>query len=169
MEGSPELLVALELSLLCLQVATFPDSLGALEMYSCARRNYALPLLNPSFSLSLVCDRFSVDLFPGGGSCASTTLLASTESLPPSPSAPFSVPLYSLIKEEVTSRGDTGAQGSFVYKSKEKALVKYLMNPSTCVPCGLTVVPHLIPPLRFLFLDSLPTCCILSLVNLSVL
>lgn len=79
-EGNPVLFVALEMSLLCLEVATFPDSLDALEMCLCARRNYAVPLLNPSSCLSLVCDRFSVDLFPGSGLCAiwcaSTTLLA---------------------------------------------------------------------------------------------
>lgn len=86
-DDNPEPPVALEVSLLCLQVVTFPDSLRALEMYLCARRNYAVPLLKPCSCLSPVCDHFSVDSFPGGGfcalRCASTTLLASTESPPP--------------------------------------------------------------------------------------
>lgn len=79
MNGNPGPPVALEVSLLYLRAATFLDSLDALEMYSHARRNYAVALLNPSSCLSPVCDCFSVDLFPGSGLCAiwcaSTTLV----------------------------------------------------------------------------------------------
>lgn len=70
MDGSPGPPVALKVSLLYLRAAAFPDSLDALEMYSHARRNYAVALLNPSSCLSPVCDCFSVDLFPGSGLCA---------------------------------------------------------------------------------------------------
>lgn len=93
MEGNPELPVALEVSLLCLQVATSPDSSDALEMYSCARRNYAVPLLNPSSCLSLACDRFSVDLSPGSGLCviwrASDTFLHQLRAYHPAHQLPF--------------------------------------------------------------------------------
>jgi len=64
MEGNPELPAASKVLLLCLQAATFPDSLDALQMYPCARRNYAVGLLKQSSCLSLVCGHFSVDLSP---------------------------------------------------------------------------------------------------------
>lgn len=152
-DDNPEPPVALDVSLLCLQVVTLPDWLGALEMYSCARRctwvQDAVPLLQPCFCLSPVCDPFSVDLFSGSGFyalwCASTTLLASTESPSPGPSAPFSVPLYSLIMEKATSGGGIRACGLFVNKSKDEVFVKSMVNPSSCVPPVLTVVSHLFP------------------------
>lgn len=68
--GETRSLSALEVSLLCLGVSTFPDSLDALEMYSCAKTNYTVPLINPFPYFSPVSDDFSVDLFPGNILCS---------------------------------------------------------------------------------------------------
>lgn len=65
MEGNPKILGALDVLLLCLQVAAFLSSLDALERYSCVRGNYAVYLLNPFSCLSPVCDCFRADLCPG--------------------------------------------------------------------------------------------------------
>lgn len=169
-ESNPKILGALDVLLLCLQVAAFLNSLDALERYSCVRGNYAVYLLNPFSCLSPVCDCFRVDLCPGSDLrviwWGSATVLVSAGSQPPS--AAFSVPLSSLIMEKVTSGGHTRAHGLFVYKSKEKVLVKYVINPSSWATDVLTVVPFLTLPLHLL-LCSFPACCILSLVNLSVL
>lgn len=170
-DDNPEPPVALDVSLLRLQVVTLPDWLDALEMYSCARRNDAVRLLQPCFCLSPVCDPFSVDLFPGSGFyalwCASTTLLASTESPPPGPSAPFSVPLYSLIMEKVTSGGALEPVAC-LYTSQR---IRCLWNPWWIPPA----VFLLFSPWSLIFLPpsifscSLSTSCILSPVNLSIL
>lgn len=69
----------------------------------------------------------------------STTLLISMGSQPPS--AAFPVPLHSLIMEKVTSGGHIRACGLFVYKSKEKVLVKYAVSPSSCAAHVLTMDP----------------------------
>lgn len=170
MESNLKLLGTLDVLLLCLQAAAFPRLLDILERYPCVRRNYAVFLLNPFSCLSPVCDCFRADLFPGSDLFAvrwgSTTLLLSMGSQPPS--AAFPVPLHSLIMEKLTSGGPTRTCSLFVCKSKEKVLVEYAVSPSSCAAHALTMAPFFIPPLC-LFLHSLPACCILSLVNLSVL